>query len=160
MKYQTSRRELFLGGGVALLAAAADGPAFAAAAEHSSRLSAAEKANVKLVREFFASWDSPHLDIDKLMARYIAPNASVRWFDSAPAVFGPVAAAAEAKKGSGNDVRAAIDIREIFARGPLVATSRIDTIKVPGKADEIFKAVGVCIVRDGQFHEYCDYIVT
>jgi limonene-1,2-epoxide hydrolase len=159
MKSQTTRREIFFGGGLAILATAATSQLAAAKGCHAAKPSAIEKVNVKLVREFLASWDRADLDIDKLMARYIAPNASVRWFDSAPAVFGPEAAAAEAKKGIGSNFRVSIDIQDIFARGPLVATSRVDTIKVPGKAGEIFKAVGVCIVKDGQFHEYCDYII-
>jgi limonene-1,2-epoxide hydrolase len=159
MNSQSTRREIFFGGGLAMLAAATNAQLADAKGIQAYKLSAVEMANVTLVREFLASWDREDLDIDKLLARYIAPNAPVRWFDSAPAVFGPEAAAIEAKKGTGSNFRVAIDIHDVFARGPLVATSRVDTIKVPGKPNEILKAVGVCIVRDGQFHEYCDYIV-
>jgi hypothetical protein len=40
-----------------------------------------------------------------------------------------------------------------------VATSRVDTIKLPGKPDESFKVAGVVIIKDGKFQEYCDYLV-
>jgi hypothetical protein len=42
----------------------------------------------------------------------------------------------------------------------LVASSRVDTIKRPGKPDEILKIAGVCIIKDGKIQEYCDYILT
>jgi limonene-1,2-epoxide hydrolase len=160
MTCRTTRRDLIMGGGLATLASAINILRSQAKGPRAAALSAAERANIKFVREFFASWNRPQLDIDQLMAQYMAPNASVRWLDSEPPAIGPAAAAAAAKKGAGDHFRVAINVLEVFARGPLVATSRIDTVKVPGKPDEIFEAVGVCIVKDGQFREYCDYVVT
>jgi limonene-1,2-epoxide hydrolase len=143
-----------------LLATVVERQASAGTAAPARKLSAVERANEKLVREFYASWGRADLDIDKLLLQYIAPNAPVRWFDSEPAALGPEAAAGAAKKGAADNFRVSIDILEVFARGPLVATSRVDTIMAPGKPDQVFKAVGVCIVKDRQFHEYCDYILT
>jgi limonene-1,2-epoxide hydrolase len=160
MNSQSTRRELLIGSGLALLWAATSVQPAGAKTTDSIGLSELEKANVKLVREFLASWNKPDLDIDKLTAQYIAPNAPIRWFDDEPVAFGPEAAAVAAKRAAGNSVRMETKILEVLARGPLVATSRVDTIKIPGQPDESFKTAGVCIVKDGKFHEYCDYIVT
>jgi limonene-1,2-epoxide hydrolase len=159
MNHQTTRRKLFIAGGLGLVATAMRSQSVAAKAIASNGLTAAEKANVKLIKDFLASWDDAHLDIDKLVAHYMAPNALVRWTDDMPAVYGPEAAATAAKAGMPDGARAAIKILNIFARGPLVATSRVDIIKIPGKPDAIFNTAGVHIVKDGKIQEYTDYIV-
>jgi limonene-1,2-epoxide hydrolase len=159
MDARTTRRKLFIAGGFGLVATGMRSRLAAAKTITSRGLTATEKANVKLIKDFLASWDDAHLDIDKLVAQYMAPNASVRWTDDTPAVYGPKAAATAAKAGMPDGARAIIKILDIFARGPLVATSRVDTIKVPGKPDVIFDTAGVHIVKDGKIQEYADYIV-
>ena len=159
MNKQLARRELLVGSGIAVLAAAGGVQLAVAKDTGSGGMTETEKANVKLVKEFLASWSKPDLDIDKLTARYIAPTASVRWFDDEPVTIGPEAAAAAAKRAAGNDVRMETKIHGVFARGPLVATSRVDTIKLPRKPDGSFNIAGVIIVKDGKFLEYCDYVV-
>jgi limonene-1,2-epoxide hydrolase len=159
MKSQSTRRKLLVGGGIAVLAAAGGAQLAAAKRTDTGSMTATEQANVELLKEFLASWSKPNLDIDRLTAEYIAPNASIRWFDDEPVVIGPVAAAVAAKRAAGNDVRVETKFFEILARGPLVATSRVDTIKLPGKPDESFKVAGVVIIKDGKFQEYCDYLV-
>lgn len=116
-----------------------------------------ETANLRTVREFLAAWDRPNLNIDELLDRYIAPNAPVRWFDGEPPVIGPKAAAESAKKTAGDQLRVAIEILDMFAHGPLVATSRIDTVKVPGRPDVVVKTAGFHILRNGRFEEYADF---
>jgi limonene-1,2-epoxide hydrolase len=153
------RQELLIGAAAAFLAAEATGANTADSHESTET----EKANVKLLREFQDSFDQPTLDIDKVMARFLAAKASARWFDDEPRVEGQEAAANAAKNGAGNDLnslRVKAHIIKLFARGPLVASSRVDTIKRPGKPDEILKIAGVCIIKDGKIQEYCDYIVT
>ena len=152
-----TRRDLLVAGGLGLLATTVlNTPARA----KDSVLTEAEKDNVSLVKEFLASWNAPPLDIDKIVAHYFAQNASVRWTDDAPPAIGVVAAAAAAKAGMPDGAVAQIEIYDIWAHGPLVATSRLDVIKIPGKPDSLFKTAGVAVVKNGKFVEYCDYVFT
>jgi len=160
MSDQITRRELVVSGGIAFLATASNAQSSAAKTVESNGMSETEKANVKLFREWQAAWDQPNLDIDGIMAKYIAANASIRLFEDEPVAVGPEAAAVIAKKGAGNNLRIQSKIVKVLARGPLVATSRVDTIKIPGQPDEVVKLAGVCIIKDGKIQEYCDYIVT
>jgi hypothetical protein len=158
MNENIGRRELLIGGGAVLLAADALG----GNAESSHEWTETEKANVKLFREYQAIFNQPTLDVDKVMARFLAPGVSGRWFDDEPRFEGREAAVKAATKEGGNDldgVRIKAHILQLFVRGPLVASSRIDTIKRPGKPDEFVKIAGVCIIKDGMIQEYCDYIV-
>jgi limonene-1,2-epoxide hydrolase len=159
MSPQITRREIFLAAGLSLTATATLNQPAAAQSNTGRMLTATEKANVKLIRAFLAGWDDPHLDIDKLVAQYMAPNAAVRWTDDMKAVYGPTAAAAAAKAAMPEGSRAVIKIFSVFAHGPLVATSRVDTIKVPGKPDATFDTAGVHIIKDGKIQEYTDYVI-
>ena len=152
-----TRRDLLVAGGLGFLAMTVlNTPAHAKDAV----LTEAERDNVKLVKDFLASWNTPPLDIDKIVAQYFAPNAAVRWTDDAPPAIGVEAAAAAAKAGMPDGAVAQIEIYDIWAHGPLVATSRLDVIKIPGKPDSLFKTAGVAVVKNGKFVEYCDYVFT
>jgi limonene-1,2-epoxide hydrolase len=120
---------------------------------------AAERENVKLMKSFWADWDAQNLDIDRLVERYMAPDVLVRWTDDAPVAKGVKAAAAAAKAGLPEGSRAVLRVHGLFAHGPLVASSRVDTMKIPGKPDAIFNTAGVAIVKNGKIVEYTDYIV-
>jgi len=49
---------------------------------------------------------------------------------------------------------------KIFARGPLVATARIDTVNIPRKPVQTLEVAGVAIIKDHKIQEYCDYIIS
>jgi limonene-1,2-epoxide hydrolase len=149
------RRELLVGAGAALLASTA----VDAHAAGPRPLTQSEMANLKLFREFQDSFDSPTVDIDEVLTRYLAPDASVRWFDDEPRQEGREAAAKVAKAGWVKGMHVHARIIGLFAHGPMVASSRVDTIKRPGKPDEILKIAGVCIIKGGRIQEYCDYII-
>jgi limonene-1,2-epoxide hydrolase len=159
MNDKTTRRQLLIAGGVGLSAIAAFVHPDAADAAASKGMTDTEKANVKLMRAFFSDWNTDKLDIDKVVAQYMAPNAPVRWSDDTPVLYGTKAAAIAAKASMPDGSRAVITIHRIFAHGPLVATDRVDVIKVPGKPDAVFDAAGVAIIKDGKIVEYADYIV-
>lgn len=151
---QTRRQALLAGAGFLLLAGVSK------AKSHGCTppvYTPTETANLRTVREFLAAWDQPNLNIDELLDRYMAPNAAVRWFDGEPPVIGPKAAAESAKRTAGDQLRVAIEILDVFAHGPLVATSRIDTVKVPGRPDLVVKTAGFHILRNGRFEEYADF---
>jgi limonene-1,2-epoxide hydrolase len=154
-----TRRKLLIAGGLGLTASATVLHAAAAQALLPSGTTAAERENVKLMKAFWAAWDAQNLDIDSLVERYMAPDVLVRWTDDAPVAKGAKAAAAAAKAGMPEGSRGVLRVHGLFAHGPLVASNRVDTIKIPGKPDAIFNTAGVAIVKNGKIVEYTDYIV-
>ena len=150
------RRDVLMAAGIGLIVSTVRGES---AYAKQRALTPAEQANIKLVKDFLGSWNSPALDIDKLIAQYFAPNASVRWTDDSPPAVGVAAATAAAKAGMPSGAVVHIDLYDIWAHGPVVATTRLDTIKTPGKPDIVFKTAGVAVVHEGKFVEYCDYVI-
>ena len=55
-------------------------------------------------------------------------------------------------------VRMMEEMLEIFAKGPVVVTSRVDTVKAPGKPDQVYKIAGVFIVKGGKITEWTDFL--
>jgi limonene-1,2-epoxide hydrolase len=159
MNGRTTRRTLLIVGGLGLTASAAVIRAATTQATVSSGTTAAERENVKLMKAFWADWDTEDLHVDRLVEQYMAPDVQVRWTDDTPVLRGIKAAAAAAKAGMPEGSRAVIRLHGLFAHGPLVASNRVDTIKVPGKPDVIFNTAGVAIVREGKIMEYADYVV-
>jgi limonene-1,2-epoxide hydrolase len=154
------RRDLIIAAGFPLIAVSALASPVAATGRTSTPVSAAEAANIQLVKDYLAAWDSPTVDIDKIVAQYMAPDVLLRWFDDEPTYVGRKAAAEAAKKDAPDGVRVISEILEVFAVRSLVVTSRIDTVKLPEKADQVLKVAGVCIVKKGLIQEYVDYVTT
>jgi limonene-1,2-epoxide hydrolase len=159
MSDRSTRRQFLLAGSLGLAAGASFALAASAKARASKGMPDIEKANVKLMKAFWADWNSDHLDIDKLVARYFAADALVRWSDDTPMLNGAQAAAAAAKASMPAGSRALIRIDSLYAQGPMVACHRLDTIRVPGKADTLFDTAGVSFLKDGKIVEYADYII-
>ena len=44
------------------------------------------------------------------------------------------------------------------ASGAVVVTSRVDTVKTPGKPDQVYKIAGVFIVKGGKITEWTDFL--
>jgi limonene-1,2-epoxide hydrolase len=115
--------------------------------------STAEKANIKVVNDFMASWDDP----DKA-ATYLSADASVRMVEDEPAVVGPEAVAAAFKAFMTPDMTLTIDTLSTTVHGPVVLNKRIDTLKTADKPDQVFPVVGVFVVKDGKIEEWTDYL--
>jgi limonene-1,2-epoxide hydrolase len=147
-----TRRTLFLAGAIGALALTG----FAAAAEAAGP----EKANVKLVEDFMKSWDAKDSDGVMASAAYLADDSFLRMFEDKPPVIGPAAYAAGFKTFIGDGSRIKVRVLRTFAKGPLVANSRIDTVTTPGKPDQIIKVAGVFIVKNGKIKEWDDYLLT
>lgn len=83
----------------------------------------------------------------------------MRIADSAPVAVGPAAGAAAFKPffSQGQTIR--IRYLQVFTRGPLVMTSRIDTEVTPGKPDKDWPVVGIFVVKDHKIHEWTDFVV-
>ena len=114
---------------------------------------AAQKANLKVVSDFIASWKDP----DKAVT-FLAPDASVRMVEDQPPVVGPEAVAAAMKGFMTPGVTLTVKTLHTTAYGPVVVNQRIDTMKTPGKPDEVFPVVGVFLVKDGKIKEWTDYL--
>ncbi|TAL00045.1 MAG: hypothetical protein EPO08_14835 [Rhodospirillaceae bacterium] len=143
-----SRRTLFMAGSAGALALAG----FAGGAQAASS-TAAEKANLKLVTEFCNSWNDP----DKA-ATLLAPDSSVRMMEDAPPLIGPAAFTKTSKDYMGNGTKISVKILHTFTKGPVVVTVRVDTITMVGKPDQVFKVVGVFVVKNSLIKEWTDYI--
>jgi len=152
--FTIARRQLFIAGGAAAVASLA-----LAGRVEAAPLSANEKANSKLVKDFCLGWMAKNYDADREMAKFLAANSSVRMEEDKPPVIGPAAVAAEMKGFTSSGQTIDVKMLEIFAKGPVVVTSRIDTVKAPGKPDQVFKVAGVFIVKNGKITEWTDYIV-
>ena len=149
-----TRRAVFLAGALGVAATAAAGPGLAA------EPTAAEAANVKVVKDLCATWSAKDFDPDAVAKAYFAPDASVRVLDSMPFAVGPAAIAAAFRPFVQHGERFKVQFLDVFARGPLVVTHRIDTQVAPGQADKAMEVVGVFLVRDGRIKEWTDYLVT
>jgi len=149
-----ARRGLIIGAGLAA-AAAALGARPAAAAT----LTAAEAANLELVRAFCRTWGEADFDPDKVLPNYLASDGRVRFLHDQPFIVGPTAAAAAFKPFLKNGERFRVKHLDEFARGPLVANHRIDTVVTPGKPDKDMEVFGVFLLKDGKIQEWTDYIL-
>jgi len=132
-----------LGGGVVSITT----PAVAAGGGRT----ATEEANVKLVTDFCGSFATP----DKLKD-FLAADCSVRFDEKQAPMIGPAALADAWKKGVGEG-KVSAKIFSTDAKGPIVMNVRVDTMTTSGKPDQVFKVVGVFLVRDGKIKEWTDY---
>lgn len=141
-----TRRRLLAGGGLG-----AAGLVLAAGAE-AAPMTAAEKANVKLVDDFCAAWSSK--DPDKVMA-FFSDNPSYRQTElQAPAV-GRQAVAE--KVAGGVKVATKFEVHESWARGPMVINERTDYFDSPRL--KRWHGVGVFLVKDGKIVEWQDFTI-
>jgi len=141
-----SSRHLYIAAATVVMAC---GLANSASAENN----ATEKANVKVVNDFIAAWNTP----DKAVS-YLASDASVRMVEDQPAVVGPTAVNAVFKSFLTPGVTLEVKTLSTTAHGPVVLNKRIDTMKTPGKPDQVFPVAGVFVVKDGKIKEWADYL--
>ncbi len=115
--------------------------------------SATEKANIKVVADFIASWDDP----DEAVT-FLSPDASVRMVEDEPALVGTAAIAAAFKGFLTPGVTLTVETLSTTVHGPVVLNKRIDTVKTPDKPDQVFPVAGVFIVKQGKITEWADYL--
>ena len=152
---KVTRRALAAAGG--LIAVAGFAGVATAAAEGPAPSTDGEKANLKLVRAFIASWSATDFDAKKAMPRFLAQKCSVRLMQTMPPATTPAAVAAGFDMSHGE--RLTVKFLSTYAKGPIVTTHRIDTLITPGKADQDFEVVGVFYVQDGKIKEWTDYLL-
>lgn len=143
-----TRRSAFTAAGLGL-AAVAGIPGSAKAAE----LTAAEKANIKVVTDFCGAW--PSHNIDKVMS-FFGENCSYRVTETQEPNKGRQAVTAVIK--SFLDRVQGFDVIETFAKGPIVINERHDHFT--GGPLKMWHGVGVFFLRDGKIVEWSDYTIS
>jgi limonene-1,2-epoxide hydrolase len=151
-----TRRTAFLAGALGAAATGMMAPAASAAPEPTG----AEAANVKVVKDFCATWSATDFDPDASVRTYFAPDASVRVLDTMPFVVGQAAIGAAFKPFLQHGERFKVQFLDVYTKGPLVVAHRIDTQVAPGQADKAMELVGVFLVRQGRIKEWTDYLVS
>jgi limonene-1,2-epoxide hydrolase len=109
-----------------------------------------EKANIQVVKDFCEAW--PAHDVGKIMS-YFADNCAYRPLETMETAKGRDAVEKEIKRFVNNVQR--FEIRETWARGPMVINQRIDHFK-----DFQIKAwhgTGVFFLKGGRIVERLDY---
>jgi limonene-1,2-epoxide hydrolase len=117
---------------------------------------AAEKANVKLVTDFCASWSTR--DLQQILPR-LSDDCVYRMSETTPAVSGH--AGVTERLGSwmpSSDRGIEFNILETFANGPIVINRRIDSFRSTTRP-LTWEGVGVFFVKDGKIKEWSDYTI-
>jgi limonene-1,2-epoxide hydrolase len=149
----TNRRE-FIALGAAGLTLAAALPA-AHAAELSPAMRAHEEANVKLVNEFCAAWES--MDVDKL-ASYWDDKITFRMIEGMQRVEGKAALIDGTKQFLATRSAARFEVLRSTAMGNMVINERIDHFTRENGQDA-FHVTGFFLVKNGKIVEWQDYTV-
>ncbi len=144
------RRALFVSGGLAFLGAMAAGAARSAD-------SPVEAANVDAVRQFCDALSEDSPEIERIVGRMMTDDCLIRFADGVHPASGRVAAIALLKRFFGNDERYELKIQDVFAHGPVVAVSRIDSTVKDRVHLRPTPVVGVFIMHDGKIREWSDY---
>ena len=141
-------RRMFLAAGLGVLASAR----LAQAGEWSE----AERANVRLVDEFCASWSTR--DLTKILPR-LADDCIYRMSETTPPVNGH--AGVTERLGSwmtSSDRGIEFKILETFSAGSIVMNRRIDSFRSTTRP-LTWEGVGVFFVKDGKIKEWSDYTI-
>jgi len=141
-------RRAFLAG----LGAAAAGALFAPPLEAAEQ-TAAEKANIQVVKDFCAAW--PSHDLEKILG-FFADNGSYRMTETMEPTKGREALIARLKMIINNVSQ--FEILDTWARGPMVINERID--RFTNFQLKSWHGVGVFLVKDGKIVEWYDYTVS
>jgi limonene-1,2-epoxide hydrolase len=146
----TTRRTFLRAGGLG--AAAAAGWATPAAARD---LTAAEKANLRVVNDFCAAWATG--DATRVTS-YLADDCVVRFLQNQEPVKGRATVLERLKTGLQNS-KIEFEVHETFTVGSLVANDRTDYVTGQDGKRNTFRVGGVFYVRDGKIIEWIDSVV-
>jgi limonene-1,2-epoxide hydrolase len=119
---------------------------------HASEWTDAEKANVQLVNDFCAAW--PSHDLERVMS-FFADNAAYRVSETQEPIKGKEAVR-QRIMGFLDRVQQ-FEVRETFAKGPMVFNERIDHFD--GGPLKSWHGVGVFFLKDGKIVEWYDYTI-
>ncbi len=144
-----SRREFLATAG---MGAVASGLMPSAAA---AEWTAAEKANVKLVNEFCASWSTRNLQ--QILPR-LSDDSVYRMSETTPPVLGHAGVTERLGSWMTSSDRIEFQVLETFAAGPIVMNRRIDRF-ISTTRPLTWEGIGVFFVKDGKIKEWSDYTI-
>lgn len=113
---------------------------------------AAETANMQVVKDFCAAW--PSHDLDRILS-FFADNGSYRMTETMEPTKGRDALIARIKMIINNVTQ--FEILDTWARGPMVINERID--RFTSFQLKSWHGVGVFLVKDGKIVEWYDYTI-
>ena len=151
-----SRRTAFqASGALALIAMAGT----AEGHEHGPELTAAEKANLKLVEGYLKASEDPKADMAALIRQYMAPDARVRFSQDLPMLSGQDKIIEAMKGFSAKGERYEMKIVRSLVKGPMVVNDRLDSTFYPdGRKVGPAPVVGVFLIKDGKIQEWFDFV--
>jgi limonene-1,2-epoxide hydrolase len=115
----------------------------------------AEKANVKLVTDFCASWSTR--DLKQVFPRF-ADTGVYRMSETTPAVTGHAGLTERLGSWMQSSDRIAWEILDTYAKGPMVINHRIDRFESKTRP-LTWEGVGVFFIKDGKIQEWQDYTI-
>ncbi len=115
----------------------------------------AEKANVKLVTDFCASWSTR--DLQQVNPRF-ATTGVYRMSETTPPVTGHGGLNERLGSWMQSSDRIVFEILDTFAKGPMVINHRIDRFESKTRP-LTWEGVGVFFVKDGKIQEWSDYTI-
>jgi limonene-1,2-epoxide hydrolase len=114
-----------------------------------------EKANVKLVGEFCASWSTR--DLQRILPR-LADDCVYRMTETTPPANGHAGVTERLGDWMKTSDRIEFTVLDTFAAGPMVMNHRIDRF-VSTTRPLTWEGVGVFFVKDGKIKEWSDYTI-
>ncbi len=137
------------------LAGALVAAAIGAVPEPAAALTEAEDANVRLVREFCASWSTR--DLQQILPR-LADDCVYRMTETTPPATGHAGVTERLGSWMQSSDRIEFSILDVWASGPIVVTHRIDRF-VSTTRPLTWEGVGVFFVTNGRIKEWFDYTI-
>ena len=118
-------------------------------------LTAAEKANIKVVQDFSTAWATG--DVDKITS-FLSDDCVVRFLQTQEPVKGRTVVAERLKGGLKNS-KIVFEVLETNAAGPLVTNVRYDYVTGADGKKNRFYVAGVFYVRNGKIVEWIDAVI-
>jgi limonene-1,2-epoxide hydrolase len=146
----SSRRSFITAAGLGALT-----PLALASQASAAQLSDAEKANVKLVNDFCASWSTR--DLKQVFPRF-ADTGVYRMSETTPPVTGHAGLTERLGSWMQSSDRIVWEILDTYAKGPMVINHRIDRFESKTRP-LTWEGVGVFFIRDGRIQEWSDYTI-
>jgi limonene-1,2-epoxide hydrolase len=152
---ETNRREFIAltGIGAAALAFGAVKDVHAAGDASGASLGTAEEANLKLIADFCATWDT--MDVDKLSA-FWDDKVTFRMIEGMQRVEGKPALIEGTKQFLATRKKAHFEVTRAAAIGNIVINERIDHF-TRENGEDAFHITGVFLVKGGKILEWQDY---
>jgi limonene-1,2-epoxide hydrolase len=115
----------------------------------------AEKANVKLVNDFCASWSTR--DLQQVLPRF-AGTGVYRVSETTPPVTGHAGITERLGSWMQSSDRIVWEVLDTYAKGPMVINHRIDRFESKTRP-LTWEGVGVFFIKDGKIQEWQDYTI-